>query len=122
MTETANLLQRLIAARAKAADPAVEAASTPETETATAAIPPRKLADPLKRGTKVLTPNHAGSEPLQPLLTAREAANLLRISERKLWQLTNCGEVPCVRLGRSVRYDARDLANWIEQNKRGGSG
>ncbi len=51
------------------------------------------------------------------LLTPREAAQALRISERKLWGLTASGEIPCVRIGRSVRYDINDLHAWIEERK-----
>ncbi len=51
------------------------------------------------------------------LLKPAEAARSLAISERKLWGLTKCGEIPCVRIGRSVRYDPRDLASWIEARK-----
>lgn len=54
---------------------------------------------------------------LTPLLTAREAADVLRISERTLWSLTNSGELPSVRVGRSVRYDQSDLASWIASRK-----
>ena len=51
------------------------------------------------------------------LLTSREAAEALCISERKLWGLTASGEIPCVRIGRSVRYDLEDLKQWIEDRK-----
>ncbi|MDA0285133.1 MAG: helix-turn-helix domain-containing protein [Planctomycetota bacterium] len=54
---------------------------------------------------------------LSPLLTVREAANVLRISERTLWSLTNSGDLPSVRVGRSVRYDQSDLAAWIASRK-----
>jgi excisionase family DNA binding protein len=53
----------------------------------------------------------------EPLLLTREAAAFLRISERKLWQLTRDGAVPCVRLGRAVRYDRRDLIAFVEAMK-----
>lgn len=55
------------------------------------------------------------------LLSAREAAEALSISPRKLWSLTNTGEIPCVRFGRSVRYDPRDLVEWIASQKGGRS-
>jgi len=45
------------------------------------------------------------------LLTPREAAEALGISERKLWGLTvPRGPIPVVRIGKSVRYrpDALD--------------
>jgi excisionase family DNA binding protein len=49
------------------------------------------------------------------LLTAPEAARALAISERTLWGLTDRGEVPCVRIGRAVRYALADLAAYIER-------
>jgi excisionase family DNA binding protein len=52
----------------------------------------------------------------------REAAEALKISERSLWDLTKRGQIPVVRLGRSVRYDPRDLAAWIEQQKQNAVG
>ncbi len=54
---------------------------------------------------------------LSPLLTVREAAGLLRISDRTLWTLTSQGEIPSVRVGRSVRYDPVDLTRWIDAQK-----
>ena len=63
---------------------------------------------------------YSTSEPdagLAPLLTVREAADVLRVSERTLWTLTHSGELPAVRVGRSVRYDQNDLASWIESRK-----
>ncbi len=48
------------------------------------------------------------------LITREEAARLLTISERKLWELTSARKVPCIRFGRAVRYDARDLRQWVE--------
>ena len=51
------------------------------------------------------------------LWNSREAAKALSISERTLWGLTQSGEIPCVRIGRSVRYDPADLRAWIESRK-----
>lgn len=51
------------------------------------------------------------------LLTPREAAEALRISQRKLWGLTASGQIPCVRIGRSVRYQPNDLRTWIDRRK-----
>lgn len=51
------------------------------------------------------------------LLTPKEAAATLGISPRKLWSLTASGDVPCLRIGRSVRYDAADLADFVETLK-----
>ena len=48
------------------------------------------------------------------LLTPSEAAAALRISPRLLWSKTKIGEIPCVRIGKAVRYDPRALVKWID--------
>ena len=62
------------------------------------------------------------SSPTKPalLLTPQQAADALAISPRKLWSLTASGEIPCVRLGRCVRYPLDDLRRWINEQKKGG--
>lgn len=50
-------------------------------------------------------------EPL--LLTPTEAADVLRWSERSLWEATRNGHIPSVRLGRSVRYSLESLREWV---------
>ena len=64
------------------------------------------------RNAPLFTPVAATVEKL--LLTARDAAFVLSISERKLWELTNRGIIKCVRLGRSVRYARSALEAFIE--------
>jgi excisionase family DNA binding protein len=54
---------------------------------------------------------------VEPLLTAREAAAFLRISERSLWQFAKDGDVRSIRFGRSLRYDKRDLLAFIDAMK-----
>jgi len=51
------------------------------------------------------------------LLKPPQAAEALAISPRKLWAMTASGEIPCVRLGRAVRYDLVDLHDWINTHK-----
>lgn len=58
------------------------------------------------------------SETARRLLTSLETAAMLALSPRKLWELTNRGIIPHLRIGRCVRYDQRDLELWIEQQKR----
>ena len=45
------------------------------------------------------------------------AADTLAISTRKLWSLTASGDIPCIRIGRSVRYSISDLQEWIDRNR-----
>ena len=63
--------------------------------------------------------NNQGTVPAI-LLTRRQAAAALAISERKLWGMTASGEIPHVRLGRCVRYPIDDLQRWIADQKKGG--
>jgi len=52
------------------------------------------------------------------LLTARQAAKLLKISERTLYARTADGSIAVVRIGnRGIRYDPADLRRWIERAK-----
>ena len=50
------------------------------------------------------------------LVDSREAARLLSISERHLWSLTQVGEIPYVRLGKSKRYDVEALREFINKH------
>jgi predicted DNA-binding transcriptional regulator AlpA len=56
------------------------------------------------------------------LLTGREAAELLRLSERTLERHRTAGTGPrfCA-LGRAIRYRRRDLLDWIERSARRGT-
>jgi predicted DNA-binding transcriptional regulator AlpA len=52
------------------------------------------------------------------LLSARDAARSLNISERTLWALTAPrGDIPPVRIGRRVLYAPSDLIAWIDTQK-----
>jgi hypothetical protein len=54
------------------------------------------------------------SAPVKLLLAPTEAAESLRICEKILWSLTQPrGPIPCVRLGRAVRYSPGELQKWI---------
>jgi excisionase family DNA binding protein len=53
------------------------------------------------------------------LLTAKQAAAALAVSERTLWGLTNRGAIRCVRIGRAVRYSADSLRAWVDAQQGG---
>lgn len=55
------------------------------------------------------------------LLTTKQAAKALAISERTLWELTRRGEIRRIKIGASVRYDPRDLQAWIDAKKSDGA-
>jgi len=52
------------------------------------------------------------------LLKPLQAARVLNISARKLWELTNRRELACIRVGRAVRYRLDDLKTFVERNRR----
>jgi len=63
-------------------------------------------------------PQKPKPSPVRLLLPTREAAEALSISERTLWSLTEPrGPIPCVRIGRSVRYHVADLEAYVEAQK-----
>ncbi len=58
------------------------------------------------------------------ILTADEVASLLKISKRQVYELTKertqSGDIreyplPCVRLGKLVRFRRSDVEEWIEK-------
>ena len=58
------------------------------------------------------------NQELRLLVTVREAAEALAISERTLWTLTNAGAIKAVRIGRAVRYARSDLQGYIDRMRR----
>lgn len=61
--------------------------------------------------TSMNEPEPSSHEPM--LIPAKEAAERLSLSVRKLWSLTQCRALPSRRIGRSVRYSPVELHAWI---------
>lgn len=57
----------------------------------------------------------SAGEPL--LLTQREAAKAIAVCEKQVYLLAKAGQLRQVRIGRSVRYDRRDIEAFIETAK-----
>jgi excisionase family DNA binding protein len=57
---------------------------------------------------------------VETLLTANEAAKMLRVSPRTVWTLTQEGSLACVRIGRRVLYDPADLQAFVQRCRQGG--
>ncbi len=49
------------------------------------------------------------------LLTPRETAKRLAVSERHLHTLTRSGHLPCVRVGTCVRYNLETIQKWVRE-------
>lgn len=54
-------------------------------------------------------------------LTVRELADLLRIKERKVYDLAASGEVPCSRATGKLLFPAAEIRAWIADAKSGGA-
>jgi excisionase family DNA binding protein len=53
------------------------------------------------------------------LLTKKEAARELRLSERSVHSLLKSGDLPTIRLGGSVRISRSDLLQFIARRREG---
>ncbi len=49
------------------------------------------------------------------LINPTEAARVLCMSPRKLWQLTQEKKIPSVRIDRNWRYSPEALRRWVEE-------
>ena len=52
---------------------------------------------------------------MEPLLTYKEAAERLNVSERTVWDLVKKNQVPHVRINSAVRIPADELDAWIRE-------
>jgi len=53
-------------------------------------------------------------EHMEPLLTSKEAAALLKVHHKVLERWTKAGEVPALKVGKFWRYRASALETWVE--------
>jgi len=66
--------------------------------------------------TEIPTPTNldATATPSPPLLlTEAQAAALLSLSPRKVWELAACGAIKSVKIGTLKRYRRVDLEEWV---------
>lgn len=57
-------------------------------------------------------------DPEVVLLTVPEVAHLLRMGRTKVWYLVRLGDIPSIRLGKSVRVPRAELLRWVEAQPR----
>jgi excisionase family DNA binding protein len=57
----------------------------------------------------------AGADDADELLRAPEVARFLRVTPSRAYQVMASGQIPVVRIGRSVRVSRRQLEAWIER-------
>lgn len=56
----------------------------------------------------------------QALLTARGVEERTNLPKSTVYELAARGELPCLRIGRAVRFPLRAIEEWIERNTSNG--
>lgn len=52
------------------------------------------------------------------LVTAKTVAAICDVSEARVYEMARLGLIPCVRLGRQVRFDLDQIQAWIDEGGR----
>jgi predicted DNA-binding transcriptional regulator AlpA len=74
---------------------------------------PRKMT-PQEASQHALLGGQKPPEDMGLLIDSRKAAKLLNVSERKLWEMWNSGQMPKpARIGRVVRWGYEELRAWV---------
>jgi predicted DNA-binding transcriptional regulator AlpA len=76
--------------------------------------------DPIPIKPSATGPNQSGGQEDQRLLlSVREVADLVGLSERTVWKLSGCGELPPpIKIGRSVRWLRRILEDFMADRQK----
>lgn len=53
------------------------------------------------------------------LLTVRDVAKLLQVHEKTIYAWVSRGELPCVRVGKCLRFDPSAVSRWLQARKAG---
>ncbi len=51
-------------------------------------------------------------------LKVPEVAQVLRIARSRVYELIGSGEIPSIRIGRSVRVSRKELDRWLEEQRK----
>lgn len=50
-------------------------------------------------------------------LNVEQVAELLGVSEKKIYRLAAAGALPSFRVGSAIRFDGQDIADWLRKKK-----
>lgn len=50
-------------------------------------------------------------------LKVPEVAEVLRIARSRAYELVQSGEIPSIKIGRSIRVSRRELKRWLEEHR-----
>ena len=54
---------------------------------------------------------------MERLMTVEEVCQLLRIKKSTLYQWVHQKQIPCLKVGRLVRFRAEDIEKWLEKKR-----
>ncbi|NOS79301.1 MAG: helix-turn-helix domain-containing protein [Nitrospira sp.] len=61
------------------------------------------------------------SSPIPPLseelLTASDVCALLKVSKAFVYQAAHAGDLPCIRLGRAVRFEPAEVMKFVARHR-----
>ena len=49
------------------------------------------------------------------LMTAKELAEYMQLNPLTVYRKVKGGEIPCIRLGRSIRFKKEQIDEWLEE-------
>jgi excisionase family DNA binding protein len=58
----------------------------------------------------------------EEIMTIREVAEFLKVTERTIYKLTAEGQIPSFKVGGSWRFQRADLVQWMSEKASGQSG
>lgn len=92
---------------------------TPENLPAASAVigDESSLGRPTARDTATTSARDA--DQFSPLLTLSEVSGLLRLNERTIRRMVAARGVPCVRIGRQLRFAPEALSRWLRAREEG---
>ena len=70
-----------------------------------------------RAGQLVLETVPASASLNEPLLTPAQAAALLAVRPSWIYEAVRAGRLPCIRIGRHVRFLRSDLERWVDRQR-----
>ncbi len=56
------------------------------------------------------------------LLTVQEVSKIIKAKPKTIYQWAELGQIPCLKLNGTLRFDLEDIKNWIKACKKEPSG
>lgn len=53
------------------------------------------------------------------LLTIEQLSELISVKKKTIYDWTHRGAIPCVKVGRLLRFDPGEIERWLKGNRKG---